>query len=883
MLLPTINFPRILIFEKQTVHTLLKLIPMEKNYLQKKVFLLSFSALASLAVNAQCPTITCPANISVPSTAGNCNAVVNYTPPVGTNPCASTSQTFSYTGSIVNWTVPAGVTSVHIVAEGAQGGYNTNSTTQSGLGAIMEGDFTVTPGQVLKILVGEQPSANAGNGGGGGTFVTDNSNVPLIVAGGGGGSSQGVDSPDKHGNVTTSGGLGAGSGGVGGTNGSGGSIGSSSYFQSGAGGGLLGNGADGWTTGTGGFAFVNGGAGGPTNAPARGGFGGGGSGSSYVVGGGGGGYSGGGSGGNNGSGVGGGGGSYNAGTNQVNTGGVNTGHGEVVITYANSATVTTTMTAGLGSGGTFPVGTTTETYLVDDGLGNQSTCSFTITVNDAENPVITAPSNISVNNDAGVCGAVVTFTDPVGTDNCSGATTTLTAGLPSGSTFPVGTTTQTFTVTDGAGNTASASFLITVTDNEAPVITCPANIAVNNDPGVCGAVVTYNAPVATDNCTGSTTVQTAGLGSGATFPIGITTETYTTTDAAGNSSTCSFTVSVGDVEAPTITCPSNITVNNDPGFCYAVVTYNTPVGADNCSGTTTTQITGLGSGAAFPTGTTTETYEVTDAAGNSTTCQFIITVVDAEAPTFTCPQDVTSCFPVVGGLTLTNVNDNCMSTLPAITYTLSGATTGTGTNDASGSIFNPGTTTVMYVVTDLNGNTDSCSFTVQIHNVTSPTVSASATTACLSDAAITLNATPTGGTWTGTGVTASSFSPAAAGVGVFNPNYTYTDANGCESNANVNITVNACVGVVEENLLSGVNVYPNPNNGTFNIAINANVGDLTIEIMDAQGRVVYSSFENNVQAGFVKQISPEVMASGIYMLKLSGNGQQRLDKITIQK
>ena len=50
-----------------------------------------------------------------------------------------------------------------------------------------------------------------------------------------------------------------------------------------------------------------------------------------------------------------------------------------------------------------------------------------------------------------------------------------------------------------------------------------------------------------------------------------------------------------------------------------------------------------------------------------------------------------------------------------------------------------------------------------------------------------------------------------------------------------------------------------------------------------QGRVVYSSFENNVQAGFVKQLSPEAMASGIYMLKLTGNGQQRMDKISIQK
>ncbi len=247
---------------------------------------------------------------------------------------AQTTTTFNYTGAITTFTVPACVTSVTIEARGAQGGYNPSSTTQSGLGAIMIGTFNVTPGQTLNVLVGEQPSLTngAGNGGGGGSFVTDVANNPLIVAGGGGGSSQGMDSPDKHGNVTTTGGTGAGAGGIGGSGGNGGSVGSSG-FQSGAGGGLLTNGADGWQAGTGGFAFVNGGAGGASHVSARGGFGGGGNGSSYVVGGGGGGYSGGGSGGNTSAGVGGGGASFNGGTSQTNTGGANTGHGIVTITY----------------------------------------------------------------------------------------------------------------------------------------------------------------------------------------------------------------------------------------------------------------------------------------------------------------------------------------------------------------------------------------------------------------------------------------------------------------------------------------------------------------------------------------------------------------------
>lgn len=580
---------------------------------------------SSIAANAQCVSINCPANVTVSNTPGQCGAVVNYVTPVGTTSCSNT-VTFNYTGSIVNWTVPAGITSITIQANGAQGSQSTSSTTTSGLGASMTGTFTVTPGQVLKILVGQQFSATGGNGGGGGTFVTDISNNPLIVAGGGGGSSQGADSPDKHGKITTTGGTGAGGGGVGGSGGNGGSIGSSG-FQSGAGGGLLTNGTNGWAAGTGGTAFVNGGNGGGSNANANGGFGGGGTGSSYVVGGGGGGYSGGGSGGNSVAGVGGGGGSFNAGTNQNNVAGTNTGHGSVIITIPT--TVTTTQTAGLASGATFPIGTTTNTYSVTDGT-NTTTCSFTVTVTDNEDPVLTCPANMAVNNDAGVCGAAVTYVTPVGTDNCSGVNTTQTAGFGSGAVYPIGTTTNTFVSADAAGNPATCSFTVTVVDNELPTITCPANITASADPGLCGAVVTYLPPLGTDNCTGSNTMHISGGQSGDTYPIGVSTISYGVVDAANNTAQCSFTISVTDDEDPTITCPGNVNV----------------------------------------------------------------------------------CDPVVTAIGPGNSADNC--TVSGITYSTTGATNLSGNNDISGSTFNIGLTTVTYTATDANGNTGTCSFDVDI-------------------------------------------------------------------------------------------------------------------------------------------------------------------------
>ena len=312
------------------------------------------------------------------------------------------------------------------------------------------------------------------------------------------------------------------------------------------------------------------------------------------------------------------------------------------VTYSVTSTdncpgQTVAQTAGLASGSVFPIGTTTNTFVVTDASGNTATCSFNVVVTDNELPTITCPGNINVNNDLGVCGATVTYS-VTSTDNCPGQTVAQTAGLASGSVFPMGTTTNTFVVTDASGNTATCSFNVVVTDNELPTITCPGNVSVNNDLGACGATVTYSV-TSTDNCPGQTVAQTAGLASGSVFPIGTTTNTFVVTDASGNTATCSFNVVVTDNELPTITCPGNVSVNNDLGVCGATVTYSV-TSTDNCPGQTVAQTAGLASGSVFPMGTTTNTFVVTDASGNTATCSFNVVVTDNELPTITCPGNV---------------------------------------------------------------------------------------------------------------------------------------------------------------------------------------------------------------------------------------------------
>jgi hypothetical protein len=255
-----------------------------------------------------------------------------------------------------------------------------------------------------------------------------------------------------------------------------------------------------------------------------------------------------------------------------------------------------------------------------------------LTITDTILPVIATLSNITQKNDNGLCGAIINFVAPTGTDNFSGASTIQIAGLPSGIEYPLGTTTNTFQVTDAVGNTASTTFTVTVTDTELPTIAKLANISKSNDSGKCGAIVTYATPVGTDNCSGSTTLQIAGLPSGTEYPLGTTTNTFQVTDAAGNIATSTFTVTVTDTELPTIICTGNIIQKKEGKLHGVAVTYTLPVGNDNCTGFIITQTEGLPSGSVFPVGVTTNTFKIVDASGNTVSCSFTVTVVQAITP-----------------------------------------------------------------------------------------------------------------------------------------------------------------------------------------------------------------------------------------------------------
>ena len=201
------------------------------------------------------------------------------------------------------------------------------------------------------------------------------------------------------------------------------------------------------------------------------------------------------------------------------------------------------------------------------------------------------PSAISTDTDPGLCSAVVSYpTTATGTPaptiayNFTGATIANGSGTGSGSTFNKGVTNVVITASNGCANNAICSFTVTVADNQPPVISCPAPLAVQ-----CAAevpAVNINSVTFSDNCSAIVT-HTGDIISNQICTNRYTiTRTYKATDPSGNFATCTQTITVDDQTAPVITSiPANVTVS----CALEVPAANTTavVASDNCSGAVT--------------------------------------------------------------------------------------------------------------------------------------------------------------------------------------------------------------------------------------------------------------------------------------------------------
>jgi len=212
-------------------------------------------------------------------------------------------------------------------------------------------------------------------------------------------------------------------------------------------------------------------------------------------------------------------------------------------------------------------------------------------------------------------------------DNCGPVT--LSQSPVAGTMVGVGVHTITITATDSAGNSRSTTVTFTVNDTTAPTLSAPANVTVTTGAGAisCGAVVTeaqLGSANATDNA-GSVSIDRSGVPSGNAFPVGTTTITYTATDAAGNSTHATQTVTVIDNTAPLLTAPAPSSVN--AGLSGQAAIPNVLAGttaSDNCGPVTLSQSPLAGTLAGV--GTYTITITARDSAGNTSTATTTFTV-----------------------------------------------------------------------------------------------------------------------------------------------------------------------------------------------------------------------------------------------------------------
>ena len=109
--------------------------------------------------------------------------------------------------------------------------------------------------------------------------------------------------------------------------------------------------------------------------------------------------------------------------------------------------------------------------------------------------------------------------------------------------FPLGKTTVKCSAGDSSGNTAKASFTVTVRDTSPPTISHVPEPIATTATHASGAKVTYSQPTATDLVDEAVTVRCSPK-SGATFATGTTQVTCSATDRAGNVAMASFEITV---------------------------------------------------------------------------------------------------------------------------------------------------------------------------------------------------------------------------------------------------------------------------------------------------------------------------------------------------
>jgi hypothetical protein len=490
-------------------------------------------------------------------------------------------------------------------------------------------------------------------------------------------------------------------------------------------------------------------------------------------------------------------------------------------------------------------GTTVVTWTYADGNGNITTQNQNIIIDDQTNPI----ANIVTLPDITSECSVTSLTAPTATDNCAGTITgTHNATLPITS---QGTTVVTWTYNDGNGNTITQNQNVIIDDSTGPI----ANVVTLADITSQCSVASLTAPTATDNCAGTITGT-----HNVTLPIttqGTTVVTWTYDDGNGNTTTQNQNVIIDDNTGP---IANVVTLADITGQC-SVASLTAPTATDNCAGT----ITGTHN-ATLPIttqGTTVVTWTYDDGNGNTTTQNQNVIIDDNTGPI----ADVISLSEIISECSITSLTaptatDNCAGTI-------------SGTHNATLPITTQGTTVVTWTYDDGNGNINTQNQHVIINQIDN-SVSFNITT---------LTATATGYTYQwidcGNGNTPIAGETNQSYTATVNGSYAVEISNGSCSVTSDCTDITITFGVNENNNQNGISVFPNPNNGIFNILFQSEQNKtIEIELLDISGKLIESrifSSDNKIQLAYGN------LKDGVYLLFIKTGNNNTMHKIIIQQ
>ena len=338
-----------------------------------------------------------------------------------------------------------------------------------------------------------------------------------------------------------------------------------------------------------------------------------------------------------------------------------------------------------------------RTFTATDDAGNSTSASQTITVQDT-----TPPEFISVPEDAVVeCSEDLPYSEPSTNDACGTVELTYSDEVIPGNAAGNFTVIRTFTATDDAGNSSSATQTFNVVDTTAPEFTfVPADYTVE-----CSDEMPMDVATASDNCGEVTMEVTSETAAGDAAGNYVITRTFTATDDAGNSTSAEQTITVQDTTAPEFTfVPADYTVE-----CSEEMPMDVATASDNCGDVTIEVGSETTPGNATGNYVITRTFTATDDAGNSTSTSQTITVVDTTAPILNVPADYTAECSDEMPMDDATASDNCGEVSIEVTSQ-------TTVGNAAGNYV----ITRTFTATDDAGNASSATQTITVVDTTSP-------------------------------------------------------------------------------------------------------------------------------------------------------------------